>query len=358
MEIGKLMQRLAKLHSSKKAERLELKQEIADQLIAMRKEIGPGYGTRDWCYFMEPQGLDKSNFDAFEKLLSSLRKADGEQPPLLPVDFAAEDVARQFQCLETLDSSNAEDEQAVIKRSVDQWIDNWNPDSFWDEQSTALFLFVEKIGLVTLFKEICSRYKIPVCNSKGWSDINSRARFLRMAQPHLAAGRDVVMLYCGDFDPAGIRISNKLVKNLTDLEGAFFADGVKLRGTGRVKVHRFGLSFEQIQEYRFPWIDNLLTGKRPGRKQLSLGDRTHPNFADADYQRYFRDYCEGELVDDVWVPTSPRKCEANVLVTQPDVANRLLLDAIHHYIDINAVELFEEQRQMRVDTELRPLFPR
>jgi hypothetical protein len=67
---------------------------------------------------------------------------------------------------------------------------------------------VEKLDLRSLFEPVCEEFRLPLTNLKGWGDLNSRARIMRHFAEHEAAGRQCVLLLCGDHDPGGLHITD------------------------------------------------------------------------------------------------------------------------------------------------------
>ena len=67
------------------------------------------------------------------------------------------------------------------------------------------------------------------------------------------AGKQCVLLYCGDHDPGGLAISDFLQSNFEDLSDAvgWFPDNLI--------IDRFGLNYDFIEENNLTWIDNLET---------------------------------------------------------------------------------------------------
>jgi hypothetical protein len=173
-------------------------------------------GGRGWCYILERHGLRKGDFDAAQKLINDCRKSGA-----LPLDICAEDGTRETIGVEQLDSANVEDE-------AESWIDyirnrahaSYTPLSFWDDLDVYVEMAVEKLDLRNLFEPVCEEFHVPITNIKGWSDLNSRARMMRHFAEHEAQGRQCVLLLCGDHDPGGLHISEKMRKNLKDLSGA------------------------------------------------------------------------------------------------------------------------------------------
>ena len=284
-----------------------------DQLKQIASSLEFRVSSRGWCYILEQHGLGKGDFDRAQDLINDCRKTG-----LLPLDFAADDGAREFDHIERLDQS--------VEYEVDSWMwtlqtahQDYTPFSFWDDQPVYLQLLVEKVDLKSLFGPICHRYRIPVANAKGWSDLNQRADLMRRFQHASARGQQPVLLYCGDFDPAGLLITDSLKKNLTDLSGAMNWS------PDRIIIDRFGLNRDFIDAHDLSWIDGLETGGG-----MDLSDAAHRHHDRAYVQDYIRQH-------------GARKVEANVLVTQPEAGRRLFLDAIGKYLPLSAPETFESK---------------
>jgi hypothetical protein len=275
--------------------------------------------SRGWCYILEVRiRLPKGEFDAAQALINDCRKNG-----LLPLDICAEDVARQFACLEELDGDDPEGFARDVFGKLEQAHLGYDPVSFWEYQGCYLEVMVEKIDLKSLWKPICEEYRIPIANAKGWSDLNTRAAMMRRFQHWEAKGKRVVLLYAGDFDPAGFRISDTLRKNLGELSGAVGWDPAGL------EIVRFGLTYEFIESHGLSWIDNLITGT--GK---NLADPKHPDRKKAYVQDYIRAY-------------GVRKCEANALVTAPEAGRRLFRDTIAPYIDEDGRRRWIQERKQR-----------
>lgn len=165
--------------------------------------------SRGWCYLLEQYGLPKGDFKLAQSMMTDLRKT-GQ----LPIDICAEDMARQWQELEQLDCYDPDNEARRIHTSIDNWIDGWTPFSFWWDKPVYLLCMVEKIDLVSLFRDVCRKYHVPICNARGWSNLHSRGRFCQMVKEECRDKR-VVLLYFGDFDPVGLNISNTLPRTLS-----------------------------------------------------------------------------------------------------------------------------------------------
>lgn len=108
-------------------------------------------------------------------------------------------------------------------------------------------------------------------------------------------------------------------------------------------IDRFGLNYDFIIKNRFTWIDNLVTGS--GK---DLADPGHKN----NKMPYVRDYLR---------KVGARKCEANVIVTMPEVARDLVTGIIEKYLGDDSLRRFyikrakinEEYEELLDDLEIR-----
>jgi hypothetical protein len=286
--------------------------------IRSRLDFTPG--TRGWCYLLENAGMiGKGEFKRMEGLLGDWRK-DGR----LPLDFCASDDKRAAQNLESLDEASPEEyAESYARMAVDCWED-YEPISFWSYQPCYIEMAVEKTDLRILFEKVCALYHVPIWNAGGWSDINSRADLMKRFQKHDAEGRRCVLLYCGDFDPAGLLISDKIRDNLWDLQIAVGWAPSK----DRLIIDRFGLNADFIEENNLTWIEGLETG---GGK-YNLEDSRHPDHMKPYVQDYLKLY-------------QARKVESNALVAHYEAGRELCREAIEKYIDQDGINRYEEELQ-------------
>ena len=254
-------------------------------ILEIRSSLDFQVSARGWCYLLEEYGLLKGDFGKAQNLIVECRKQG-----LLPLDIVAEDSAREFQNLERLDNTSPETEAVGIIDWVRLAHLGYTPISFWDDQPFYIQMLVEKIDLRSLFAPTCERFCVPIANARGWSDLNSRASIMRRFARHETEGRQGVLLYCGDHDPAGLHISEALRSNLGEL-----GDAVGWEPDDLI-IDRFGLNHDFIERHGLTWIDNLETGS--GRR---LDDPCHPDHRKPYVQEYLSTY-------------GTRKVEANALV--------------------------------------------
>jgi len=300
--------------------------DFGNELNRISNRIGFRVSSRGWCYILETYNLiDKSKFNRVENLINELRKRGG-----LPIDFVAEEEARDFKeihipTIDDLGQTPVQYMKGFLEATTQ--CQEWYHAKWWSGEEYYIQMIVEKIDLLTLFRPVCKEYHIPIATSKGWSSMLQRAEYARRFKEAEDKGLKCVLLYCGDHDPDGLRISDFLRKNLRDLAGIHWRDRTKGYNPRNLIIDRFGLNLDFIEENDLSWTPNLITGS--GK---NLASPSHPNYNMTYLQDYLADIGE-------------RKCEANTLVTSPESARQLCTESIESYVGEEALERFEALRQ-------------
>jgi len=335
-----------KLPSKGKNREAEMR-EFADGLKEISRQIGFKVSARGWCYILEQNGLiTKAEFNVVENLINNGCRRNGT----LPIDFVAEEEARKFSGVEI------PEERSPIAY-VGDWLDGalnaerYYTPNWWKGEACYIQMVVEKIDLKTLFESLCREYHIPIATSKGWSSMRQRAEYARRFKEAEEMGLGCVLLYCGDHDPDGLRISDFLTKNLEDLVDIKWDDDTSGYNPTELNIERFGLDYDFIIANKLTWIDNLITasggciaetvdGKLVQGK--TKNGKPHPNF----HLSYAQDYLKKYGV---------RKCEANALVIKPDQGRELCKEAIEKHLGKDAKGRFRERREevVRIVDEFR-----
>ncbi len=295
---------------------------FADMLQEIQSRIGFKVSARGWCYQLEVDGLiNKGQFDKVEKWINTCRKRG-----IIPIDFTAEEEGRKFSGILHPNTNTPEEEMREwIEYLRDTDTFGFIPD-YWDGEKYYIQMLVEKIDLKTLFMPICKQYKIPVATSKGWSSMLQRAEYARRFKLAEDNGLQPVLLYCGDFDADGLRISEFIRSNLVDLTNVEWGDGVEGYNPEGLEIIRFGLNHDFIEKHHLTWINNMITGS--GK---NLASPTHKNYNMPYVQHYIKTY-------------GVRKCEANAIVPYPDLAKELVEGAIHGLLGRDAKQRFRKKR--------------
>lgn len=315
-------------------------------LILHRIQQGINFrvSSRGWCYLMEQAGyIDKSQFDKVDSAVNRCRKMG-----LLPVDFVAEESARAFVGVEKpniyTDRPNIKDTLKWMLKDVINGQRYYTPD-WWEGEEYYIQMLVEKIDLKELWTDICEEYHIPITNAKGWSSILQRAEYARRFKEAEEKGLKCVLLYCGDHDPDGLRISDTLRKNLYDVKDIFWADEKQGYDPTNLEIHRFGLNYDFIIENGYTWIDNLVTGsgaelaKVDSSGKIVAGLKVKGKHAGQEHQNFKLPYLQSYVQK-----YGVRKCEANAVVTTPQKAMDLVRDEIEKWLGPDSKERFASKR--------------
>lgn len=323
--------------------------EFADVFKKYQKRMDHKLSARGWCYLMEQEGfIHKGEFNKVNELLNRARKKG-----LLPVDFCISDISRQFY---EVDFGTSDSPEEYIRKGINNLIDlPYSYDPFWwesmeseelglkvEKEKYYIQVVVEKIDLVTLFLPVCRKFHIPIANTKGWQSIRQRAAYSRRFAVMQSMGYEPVLLYCGDHDPDGLRISDTIRKNLNDVKDIVWEDGTEGFDPRYLIIDRFGLNYDFIKEKKLTWIDNLITGGKKNGRELDLSDESHPNHN----LPYVQDYIKKIGV---------RKCEANAIVVDPQGARDLVQGTIEEYLGEGALGRFAARKDIMVDRAQRAM---
>lgn len=290
---------------------------FAEQLIEISDRIGFKISARGWAYQLEGERLiNKDQFDRIEAVINKCRKKG-----IIPIDFVAEEEGRQFSGVEF---PTSESPLEYLKSYIEAPLNchSWYTPDWWDGEDYYIQMLVEKIDLKTLFKPVCEKYHIPIATSKGWSSMLQRGVYARRFQEAEEKGLQCVLLYCGDHDPDGLRISDFIMSNLKDIEDIVWENGDTGYNPDRLIIQRFGLDAPFIRRHNLTWIDNLITGSKK-----NLADPRHKNNKMPYVQQYLKEFGE-------------RKCEANAIVPMPDAARDLVESAITSFLGDRATVRF------------------
>lgn len=295
---------------------------FSDFIQEVSEAIGFRVSSRGWAYILEQKRyINKDQFDKVTNAINKCRKTG-----LLPIDFTAEEAARDFSGVERPSDSSVIDDFGEWLATSYKAAEYYTPD-WWDGEQYYIQMVVEKIDLVTLFEPVCRKYHIPIANSKGWSSMLQRAEYAKRFAEAEDRGLQCVLLYCGDHDPDGLRISEFIRKNLDDLRNIRWSDHTRGYDPRNLIIDRFGLNYDFIERNQFTWIDNLITGS--GK---NLASPSHKNFKMPYVQEYLRNFGE-------------RKCEANAIVVYPQIARDFVREAIEEYLGKDAKDRFALKRQ-------------
>ncbi len=322
--------------TSRGRKREEELMEFSRVFTRIAEKIGFKLSPRGWCYELESIRLvDKDLFDKAEEVIN-----EGRIAGFISVDLVADEDARHSEGVEV---PNRYTPAEYISDSLDFILDagEYYTPNWWKDEDYYVQILVEKVDLKTLFKPVAKAFHIPIMSGKGWSSILQRAEFARRFKQAEDDGLTPVLLYFGDFDPDGERISDFLTENFNRVKKVVWKDGAEGWDPKNLVIDRFGLNRDFIEEFGLTWVDNLHTGAKSKCKKcggpMRLDDLHHPN--------------NGLPYVQKWLKTiGVRKCEANAVLRadRPEIIDRtrdLCRKAILKYLGEDAEERFERRRQ-------------
>jgi hypothetical protein len=308
----------------------ELK-DFSEKLIQLQYEIAgkttidsdDKVSARGWCYLLEGDNIiTKGEFEQCFKIINYCRKNG-----YLPIDFVAQDKSREFFNTESLEADKLKPKEYLIDyldfvKDIEK---RKNDIAFWESQKYYIQVIVEKIDVRNLFNDICEKYHIPIANAKGWSDMLMRDDLISRYKEAEAIGLIPVLLYYGDFDPAGIKIADTIRENLKQLEKATNWNPKNLI------IDHFGLTIDFINENSILWIDNLETG---GKRNLGNLYKQYKEGKKVKLFEYEINYIEKYGV---------RKCEANAILKIRKKAINQCEQIIQKYLGIDPFETYDKE---------------
>lgn len=124
----------------------------------------------------------------------------------------------------------------------------------WDNQTSRVFLIVEKAALAGILENVCWRYDISMMAARGYPSVSI---LYELAKEHMVPamenGQHPVILHLGDHDPSGIDMTRDLRERL-----ALFCDSEEF------ELERIALNMDQIRQYQPPPNPAKMTDSRSG----------------------------------------------------------------------------------------------
>lgn len=166
----------------------------------------------------------------------------------------------------------------------------------WDNQTTRVFVIVEKEALVGILQNLCHKFDVPLLAARGYPSGTVLREFaIEMVRPALEAGQNVQILHLGDHDPSGIDMTRDLTERINMFSEADDLDGW-------IDLDRIALTMDQIDEQRPPPNPAKSTDARFKGYREKFGNSSWE--LDALSPNYLNDLVEGkierEIDDERW----------------------------------------------------------
>ncbi len=188
-------------------------------------------------------------------------------------------------------SWDTKDVQGEIERARDAiklWMRCYNLDR-WSNQPEYIEVWIEKKALQGVFENPCSRYDVGLAPCKGYPSLTFLDDAAKRFEEARDAGKEITILYFGDYDPSGEDIPRSIKDNLARM-------GVN------VNVERIALNPDQIQEMNLPSVPPKKTDSRTngwtGDGVVEL-DAVEPNTLREMCENAIADHFDSDLYDEL-----------------------------------------------------------
>lgn len=118
----------------------------------------------------------------------------------------------------------------------------------WEDQKYYLEVFTEKDALSSIIEPICDKYHIRFNVNKGYSSASIMYKLSKRIAKKIDEGKEVILLYVGDFDPSGL----DMVRDIDDRITEFLENGETYYNSYKFSIHHVALTLEQINERNPP----------------------------------------------------------------------------------------------------------
>jgi hypothetical protein len=152
-------------------------------------------------------------------------------------------------------------EKHFVQEEVSRFLEGYRRD-FLQSQSKYIEVWVEKDALSSIFTKVAKNYSVPVVVCRGFSSVTFLNEFRERISYYQNLGKQVVMLYFGDFDPSGMEMLETMKITLE-----------QELGVAGVDFKRVALDKSDISKYNLPNDPNAIkkTDKRAKKFQKKYG---------------------------------------------------------------------------------------
>jgi hypothetical protein len=136
------------------------------------------------------------------------------------------------------ETSDLETQVEAAKKAISSWM-NYYFKNRWENQPIYPEVWIEKKALQGVFEEPCKRARVALAPCKGYPSLTFLYEASNRFQTVINEGKQVVILYFGDYDASGEDIPRSIQEN-------FEKFGVD------VDVRRMALNEQQVVEWKLP----------------------------------------------------------------------------------------------------------
>ena len=246
------------------ATRKDLRAHRKQAIYAFAESMQP-VGVRQVAYHLSSEGLiekKESDFQLVSVIIGEMREAD-ELPWEWVIDNSRVYTPTPLQNLEQTADAIIENQQGHVERipeNVQYWIANAFPSEFyidedtltrplWHRQPNHVEVWIEKKGLLRVIEPVTEQWEVSLVAAAGQC---SKTILHEAAMHHdeiVSQGKQVIVLYFGDYDPAGGAIYRSLQERVERYSRKsrpeFYYQGVT-----RAQIDTWGLPTRPIDSKR------------------------------------------------------------------------------------------------------------
>jgi hypothetical protein len=220
-------------------------EKVKQELAAFNaKSIKPTLRTMHYRLFATKE-VNYNNTRSDYTLLSRKTTIAREEPdgyfPELPIDCFADETRETTRYLSELSDWQPEHKIKDLVNQLDDLDDDYEryiPK--WLDQPHYVEIWTEKKAMVETFKEITRGKEVDIVPFGGYHSVSYLWDNAQHLQEIQNLGKEIHILYFGDFDPTGENIEEVLEDKLSDY------------GVYGVDFQRIGVTLEQVNEFQLP----------------------------------------------------------------------------------------------------------
>lgn len=181
-----------------------------------------------------------------------------------------------------------EDAVDMGKRQVRAWMRAYSRNK-WENQKYYVEVFIEKKALQGIFQSVTSSEQVGLGACKGYPSLTFLNDTYKRFNDAADAGKELVIIYFGDYDPSGMDIPNSIKANLERF-------GVE------VEIDRVALNHEQVVAWKLPYAPvkegDSRTANFTGLGQVEL-DAIEPHRLQDMCRKAIAKYFDTDLYDEL-----------------------------------------------------------
>lgn len=126
----------------------------------------------------------------------------------------------------------------------------------WHNQPNYVEVWLEKDAMAGILASLLSPLQIVLVPNRGWRSITFLEKNADRLMTQLEDGKNVYILYCGDFDPSGLRMDELFKKELPQRIRSKSRLGQMDKMESRLHFGRIALTEEQLDRYYLRNLEN------------------------------------------------------------------------------------------------------